>query len=182
MGMKLKMFFGIFLNIGLSLNCLSQNIKDVEEICEVYIMPKQPDYGWLSNPWVIFHFDEKKSELVPYEVRSYYTTTQKDSVYELYYKQIKFPLFLFSNLEKIKDTINPLKTSLARIVIFDQNRDTIIVDSKKIIYKNDMCYKMTDQIWNILFALMPPELAENWLINYDTDGQDDTYNRKSKKN
>jgi hypothetical protein len=178
----IKLILGILLYLGTILNGYAQQMQVEEAYFEVYIMPRQPYYGWASNPWAFFHFDKKRSVLVPYEHRSFYTTTLNDSVHELYYKQIKFPINSFANLEKIKDTINPLISARARIVLFDPIGDTIIVESEKFIYKSGMCYKMSDEIWNILFAHMPPELAENWLIDFYTEGKDDTYLRKAKKN
>lgn len=167
----------ILFYLGISLMGFTQ-IKPVDkEIYQVYFMPRYPEYGWMSNPWAIWGFDKKESVLEVYEQRSYYTTSLKDSIFELYYKQIEFPAGIFNNLEKIKDTLNPLENARARIVIFNVKGDTIIIDSSKLIYNSGMCYKMTNEIWNILFAHMPPELAENWLFDREPQSQNDTYLR-----
>jgi hypothetical protein len=46
------------------------------------------------------------------------------------------------------------------------------------VYIDTSVYKMPEKLWEILFDNMPCDLAENWLINYCTDGMDDTYLRK----
>lgn len=65
-----------------------------------------------------------------------------------------------------------------RIILFGPQNEKILIDEKMWVYIDTSVYKMPEKLWEILFDNMPCDLAENWLINYCTDGMDDTYLRK----
>jgi hypothetical protein len=165
-------FLLLSLFVNLNEPVFSQNTTPQDFCYDMYIMPRWTESGCFYIPR--FNF-EMKSEKEKYIFRSYFTTSLNDSVYELFYEPICFEDDVFSNLIKLKDTT---PTRDPKIVFITSNNQRILVDKYKRIYIDAAVYKMPKSLWEILNERMPCELAENWLINYNTDGMDDTYLRK----
>jgi hypothetical protein len=165
-----KIFLVLFLCVNKSI--YSQHIIDLDSCFDVYFMPRSLKSICFYIPKTQF---EKKSEKVKYADRNYFTTSLNDSVYEMFYLPICIPFDLLSNLIEIQDATPNCDP---RIILFGPQNEKILIDEKMWVYIDTSVYKMPEKLWEILFDNMPCDLAENWLINYCTDGMDDTYLRK----
>jgi hypothetical protein len=155
--MNIKTIFLISL-----LLCKINNYKDTID-CQIYITPRNVNYGWADMGILQFKFN-KQSIKVPFEERTYETKIKKDSVYELYYIEDKIRESLF-----FKDTILDSRNHIYKkriLILMNRNQiDSIFIDREyRMIYKNK-AYFINDSLKSYLIKIMPDDIKSNWIYN-----------------
>lgn len=150
----MKIQFLILFTI-ISIFCFGQNKQNFD----LYILPRNPEYGWLNNIFKIYEF-KKMSYKVSYDERSYFVKTVKDSLYELFYTNINLDIDSIF----IKDIVNE-KFFSTRIVLINSNIDSIFIDKYYTIKYKKKSYKINPLFKKQLHNIMPAELRENWELD-----------------
>lgn len=132
---------------------------------DFYITPRNAKYGWYNNGVENFDFN-RKSVKVPFDRRSYTTITEKDSLYELYYKRILIDNNILSSMilksSEVKNDTFDIKR-IAVIINKKPKSDTIFVDRNYIFSLKGKLYKMDKEFLSFIERLMPIEIKENWI-------------------
>ncbi len=135
-------------------------------IAEMYITPRNVNYGWGDNG--VFQFKHnQKSIKKPYAKRKYQPLNYRDSVFELYYTKVQIPDTLYKNL------IPKNKRFYTKRIMIILSNDTLYIDKKYNVIKQDKCYQITDAFKNFIIECMPIEIKENWINNlmYGQEGK-----------
>jgi antitoxin component YwqK of YwqJK toxin-antitoxin module len=149
----------LFMVVFVTLSFAQSNKTTLQKV-ELYITPRNVEYGWADNG--VFQFELNKASVKSrYTHKSYFTMVVKDSVYELFYTKVNMPASFFSNLQPSKE--NNIREK--RILMILPHQDTFYIDSRYNLIKNGRSYELNKQFKSFIENCMPIEIRENWVFD-----------------
>jgi hypothetical protein len=131
---------------------------------DFYLTPRNANYGWYNNGIENFAF-RRKSVKVSFDKRSYATITEKDSLYELYYKRQVLSIDILDSMiyksQKVVNNTLDIKR-IAIIVNKKPKSDSIFIDRNYNFFLDGKLYRVNKKFSSYLESLMPIEMRENW--------------------
>ena len=162
MNFKRRLFYYfLLLNFILVTSCNTDRVR-----VEMYLTPKDPDYGFYDNGVYQFELNQK-SYKESYKDRSYNVITEKDTLHELYYADMYINNKTVRKMFFQKDTDSTFLYQVRGLFLIYQNDkvDSVLVDGYSTVFSKGRFYSLNKELLFNSIDNIPLELYENWMNN-----------------